>query len=147
MVARKPVNERNKMLFSDCFTAVTNKYPHNCTNLWRCPATPDSGISLVKLLFPFEKIKSKICPNGCFLCRWGRLYLFFCQVIHCSRSLHDTHFTSFLPPELGPGENRRGVIVPSMEFSKLTHVRKKNGNSVVMRLKNVNRFLEFLNRL
>ena len=45
VVARKPVNERRKMLFSDCFTAVTNKYTHTpaylCTTLLRCAATPN----------------------------------------------------------------------------------------------------------
>lgn len=41
VLARVPVKEINKTLFSDCYKAVTNKHTHLCTILWRCTVTPD----------------------------------------------------------------------------------------------------------
>jgi len=57
VVVRKPVNERNKTLFSDCFMAVTNKH-----NLWRCAAMPDNGAAATKYtsyVYYGSKVKRK----------------------------------------------------------------------------------------
>lgn len=57
MVVRKPVNERNKTLFSDCFTAVTNKH-----TLWRCATKPDNGAAATKYtsnMYYGSKVKRK----------------------------------------------------------------------------------------
>lgn len=49
--------------------------------------------------------------------------------------------------EYGWGGNQRSVIEPSMKFRKLTHGRNSVENSVILWLKSVNWFLEFLNQL
>lgn len=53
----KPVNQINKTLFSDCFTAVTNKH-----TLWRCATKPDNGAAATKYtsnMYYGSKVKRK----------------------------------------------------------------------------------------